>query len=163
MNHFCSLHMLYSWILSLILGRKIILLVSKIQTGTSLLYPLFQPSYYFNHSPPLHSHHLLIITGNSCCLLWEIACFYLYDWESCFFLLWIFFKKDFVLVFFGCICGMWKFSDQGLNLSCTCNLQPQLWQHWILNPLCHKGTSVTYFRYTENVKKNVINFTYLLA
>ena len=70
--------------------------------------------------------------------------------------------------FFGCTHGIWKFPDQGLNPSCSCNahhscgnaqslthcarpeIKPALLQrkHQILNPLCHSGNSpnIIYWR-----------------
>ena len=59
---------------------------------------------------------------------------------------------SFLLSFLGCTCGVWKFLDQGSNLSCRfrpmphpspatpdlsyiCNLCHNLQQHWIFNSL----------------------------
>ena len=40
--------------------------------------------------------------------------------------------------------GIWKLPGQGSNLHHSCDLpmMPQLWQHWIPNPLSHEGTSL---------------------
>ena len=47
----------------------------------------------------------------------------------------------FFLYLYGYICSMWKFLDQGLNLSYPRNCS------WILNPLCHSGNSSrSYFK-----------------
>ena len=42
----------------------------------------------------------------------KIQSFQIFVWETCFFL----------FPFFSCTCDIWKFSGQGLNLSCSCDL-----------------------------------------
>lgn len=55
------------------------------------------------------------------------------------------FEKDFSFIvfffsFFGCTSSIWKFPGQGQDASLSCNLHHSLWQCWIPNPLCHRGT-----------------------
>ena len=44
-------------------------------------------------------------------------------------------------------CSLDNVKVPGPGIECVLQLQPvpQLWPQWILNPLCHKGTSIFYF------------------
>ena len=47
----------------------------------------------------------------------------------------ILFLSFFLFFFKVRMCGIWKFSGQGSNRSCSCQSTPQPQQCWILNPL----------------------------
>ena len=51
---------------------------------------------------------------------------------------------NFIIIFsfYDHLCSTGEFLRQGLNLSHICDLRYSLQQHWVCNPLSHKGNSL---------------------